>query len=119
MKIDLCSFGYKYGMPEADMVLDVRCLENPFWVPALKEKNGLDEEVQAYILEHSKDYLEKLTKLMCLHARLARGRNCACLRIAIGCTGGRHRSVCVAQLLTEALEKEFRVTLTHRDITRE
>ena len=118
MKIELCSFGRKYGMPEADMVLDVRCLENPFWVPELKEKNGLDNEVRAYILDHSQDYLEKLTKLLQLHGQLARDRNCACLRIAVGCTGGRHRSVCVAQLLAEALREEFEVTLTHRDIDR-
>lgn len=118
MKIELCSFGHKYGSPEADMVLDVRCLENPFWVPELKEKNGLEEDVRAYILEHSKEYLEKLTQLLCLHAKLAAGKDCACLRIAVGCTGGRHRSVCVAQLLAEALEHDFEVTLTHRDIAR-
>lgn len=119
MKLELFSFGRKYGLPEADLILDVRCLENPFWVPELREKNGLDREVQAYILEHSKEYLGKLTELLTLHARLAEGRNCERLRIAVGCTGGRHRSVCVAELLEEHFRKQgYEIRLTHRDIHR-
>ena len=120
MKLEIFSFGRKYGVPDADMVLDVRCLENPFWVPELRGKNGLQKEVQEYILERSGDYLEKLKELLCLHLKLAEAKNCENLRFAVGCTGGRHRSVCVSKLLADYFtEQGYEVELSHRDIDRE
>ena len=119
MKLEVFSFGRKYGVPEADLIWDVRCLENPFWVPELRGKSGLDEAVREYILGRSADYLGKLKELLQLHLKLAEARNCENLRLAIGCTGGRHRSVCVSELLAEYFrEQGSEVELSHRDIDR-
>ena len=104
MQIEITSFGHKYGEIEADIVLDMRCLENPYWVPGLRELSGLDAPVREYILQE-KDSAEK--------------RGCERLRIAFGCTGGRHRSVTAAVLLAEHLREEgHTVSLHHRDIER-
>lgn len=101
------------------MIFDVRCLENPFWVPELRDKNGLELPVREYILQHSESYIEKLTDFLSLQLRLAEGRNCEKLSIAVGCTGGRHRSVCVATLLSEHFTAQgHEVALSHRDIDR-
>lgn len=119
MRVEITSFGHNYGVPEADVILDVRCLENPFWVPELKEKCGLDAEVQNYILgfPECKEYIERLTELLCLQARMAKRRRLSCLRIAVGCTGGRHRSVTVAELLARRFREEnYETVLNHRDI---
>lgn len=117
MKIVLTSFGNKYGMPQADIVLDVRCLENPFWVPTLKDKSGLDAAVREYIFSNpqSMDYLNKLTQLLKAQTALAEGRGCERLHIAVGCTGGRHRSVAVTEFLAAALSY-FEIEVIHRDI---
>jgi len=117
MKIILTSFGRKYGQIEADIVLDVRCLENPFWVSELKEKSGLDAEVRDYIFNNPKsaEYLRTLSQLMRLQAQLACERSCQELRIAVGCTGGRHRSVAVAEFLAKELS-EYEVEVIHTDI---
>lgn len=119
MIVEITSFGHNYGVPEADVILDARCLENPFWVPELKEKCGLDTEVQNYILgfPECREYIERLTELLSLQARMAKRRGLECLRIAVGCTGGCHRSVTVAELLARRFRKEnYEITLTHRDI---
>lgn len=121
MRIEITSFGHKYGIPEANVVLDARCMENPFWVPELKEKSGLDAEVQDYILgfPECKAYLECLTELLSLQAAMAKKRGTDCLRVAVGCTGGRHRSVTAAELLAKHFREEnYEITLTHRDIRR-
>ena len=122
MKIEITSFGHNYGVPEADVILDVRCLENPFWVPELKEKCGLDAEVRDYILgfPSCREYLERMTELLTLQARMAERRGLDCLRIAIGCTGGRHRSVTAAELLARRFREEnYEITLTHRDLQKD
>ena len=105
MQIDITSFGHKYGEIEADIVLDMRCLENPYWVPALRELSGLDMPVQEYILQDkdSAAYLQTVLTLLAMQAKLAVRRGCERLRIAVGCTGGRHRSVTAAVLLAEHL----------------
>lgn len=106
-------------MPEADTILDMRCLENPFWQPQLRELSGLDMEVRAYILSvpQCSDYLQRLTELLCLQVRMAAQRGADCLRIAVGCTGGRHRSVTAALLLERAFrEQGWEVLLSHRDL---
>ena len=119
MKVELISFGHKYGVPEADIVLDMRCLENPFWVPELRRLSGLEEPVQEYILRFPacKAYIEKLLELICLQASMEEKRGGSRLRIAIGCTGGRHRSVAVTQLLMQRLKQEGHTAIAlHRDI---
>ena len=119
MKLEIASFGRKYGQHEADIILDVRCLENPFWVPELREHNGLEPAVRDYILARSEAYLERLKEFLSLQMQLAESRNCETLRIAVGCTGGRHRSVCVAKLLADYFEaRGHEIVLSHRDIER-
>ncbi len=122
MKIEITSFGHNYGVPEADVILDARCLENPFWVPELKEKCGLNAEVRNYILgfPEGREFVERLTDLLSLEARMAMRRGLDCLRIAVGCTGGRHRSVTVAELLARRFrEEQYEVALTHRDLDKD
>ena len=102
-------------------MLDMRCLENPYWVPALRELSGLDVPVREYILrdKDSAAYLQTVLTLLAMQAKLAVRRGCERLRIAVGCTGGRHRSVTAAVLLAEHLRKEgYTANLHHRDIER-
>lgn len=122
MQIEITSFGHKYGEITADIVLDMRCLENPYWVPELRELSGLDAPVREYILrdENSAAYLRTLLSLMTMQADMAEKHGCERLRIAVGCTGGRHRSVTAAVLLAQRLrEAGHTVSLRHRDIERE
>lgn len=117
MRLVLESFGRKYGVPQADIVLDVRCLENPFWVSELREMSGLDAPVREYIFSNpeSMEYVQRLAELLKLQAKLAKGRDCPMLHIAVGCTGGRHRSVAVCEYLAQALG-EFAPEVHHKDI---
>ena len=119
MKIFLQSFGRKYGVPEADIVLDVRCLDNPFWVSELKPLSGLDEPVRTYIFSNreSLDYAHRAAELLKAQARLAQQRNFETLHVAVGCTGGRHRSVAMAEFLSRELH-EYETHVEHRDIGR-
>lgn len=121
MQVEITSFGHKYGQPEADIVLDMRCLENPHWVASLRELSGLDAPVREYILQNRDcaAYLQTLLSLMTMQADMAEKRGCERLRIAIGCTGGRHRSVTAAVLLARRLREEgHTVSLRHRDLER-
>lgn len=119
MVISCVSFGFKYGVPdEADLVFDVRCLPNPFYVPELKAKTGEDKEVRDYVMdsEVSKTLLSKLTDLMdfLVPQYIAEGKSQ--LVIAFGCTGGKHRSVTFAKLMRDHLdEKGYNVRLLNRD----
>ncbi|MBQ4238848.1 MAG: RNase adapter RapZ [Ruminococcus sp.] len=114
------SFGYKYGIPpEADLVFDVRCLPNPFYIKELKALTGLDEAVRSYILDFdvSKRFVEKLYDYIDFTLPLYRKDGKSELVIAVGCTGGRHRSVTVARLLnTHFLENGQKSSIHHRDI---
>ncbi len=123
MKIRLFSFGFKYGCPEANMLLDVRFLPNPYWVPELKERSGLEAEVSAYVLESQagREFLSRLEPLLffMLDSHLQAGReDFSC---AVGCTGGRHRSVAVTEHLRrfigEAVGSDA-LEVFHRDIER-
>lgn len=117
MKIIIESFGRKYGVPEADMILDMRCLENPFWVNGLRELSGLDAPVKEYIFsnQESAAYVRRLAELLAMQTELAKERGCEMLHIAVGCTGGRHRSVAVAEYLADELS-EYEIEVIHRDI---
>ncbi|MBR2831553.1 MAG: RNase adapter RapZ [Oscillospiraceae bacterium] len=120
MQITVESFGYKFGIPiEADLVFDVRFLPNPFYVPELKEKSGLDREVRDYIFgfDVSNKYMEKLCGLIefLIPQYIEEGKSQ--LFICFGCTGGHHRSVAVAEKLGEMLASDgHRVELLNRDI---
>jgi UPF0042 nucleotide-binding protein len=116
----MMSFGFKYGLPtEADIVLDVRFLPNPFFVNSLSALSGEAEGVRDYVMESQETqlFLEKAEELLtlCVAAFEREGKTYA--TIAIGCTGGRHRSVVIANELAKRLVA-FQVEVKHRDIAR-
>ena len=120
LAVTVMSFGFKYGLPtEADIVLDVRFLPNPFFVSTLSALSGEAEAVRSYVMEsqETKLFLEKAEELLtlCVAAFEREGKTYA--TIAIGCTGGRHRSVVIANELGQRLGA-FQVEVKHRDITR-
>ena len=122
MHIDVRSFGFKYGpMPEGDLVFDVRCLPNPFYIPELKQKTGLNSEVSDYVLsfEEARELLKKFCELVDFLIPLYKKEGKSQLVIAFGCTGGKHRSVTFAEALSAHLMVEgHRIRVTHRDIER-
>lgn len=118
------SFGFKYGIPQdADLVFDVRFLPNPYYIDALKPKTGNDPEVQDYVMGSEKAvvFLEKLKDMVhfLIPNYILEGKNQ--LVIAVGCTGGKHRSVTLANALYQSLEKEksYGVRIEHRDIEKD
>ena len=117
--ITCMSFGFKHGLPpEADFVLDVRCLPNPFYIEALRPLTGLDKPVYDYVFQNSQavQLRQKLLDLLDFLIPLYIREGKAQLTIAIGCTGGHHRSVAFAQAVSEHLrEKGFPNTVYHRD----
>ena len=122
MTISCISFGFKYGVPnEADLVFDVRCLPNPYYIPELKEKSGLDKEVRDYVMsfESSQTLQTKLFDLIdfLIPQYLHEGKSQ--LVIAFGCTGGKHRSVTLTEELAKHIgEGGHRVIVNHRDIAK-
>lgn len=123
MKIHIISFGFKYGIPqEADLVWDMRFLPNPYFIPELKGQDGESKEVKEFVLskEHTQTFLEKYLDLLATVIPLYRRENKAYLTIAVGCTGGRHRSVAIARQVFEHLNCEkLKPGLTHRDIDKD
>lgn len=120
MKIRCMSFGFKHGIPnDADIVLDVRCLPNPFYVPSLKYKTGLDKEVRDYVMDfdEAKITLEKMKDMIDYMVPLFVEEGKSQLVIAFGCTGGRHRSVTFAEKIKDSLRDQgYKVNIKHRDI---
>ena len=120
MRTSIVSFGYKHGLPlDVDIVLDCRFLPNPHWIEDLRPLTGLDAAVRDYVLDQpeSKEFLDRLDGLIefLLPAYLREGK--AYLSIAVGCTGGNHRSVVIAEELAKQLgTRGFDPTVTHRDI---
>ena len=120
MQISVMSFGFKYGIPkECDIVMDVRFLPNPYYVEGLKEKTGLDPEVEAYIMsfKEAREFAEKFADLIkyLIPKYIKEGKSY--LTIAMGCTGGRHRSVFMAHKLAAYLNKlKLSASEFHRDI---
>jgi UPF0042 nucleotide-binding protein len=119
--VTILSFGFKNGMPgDADLVFDVRFLPNPYYIEELKHKSGLDQEVQDYVMQFdvSKVFLEKLLDMVRFLVPNYVEEGKSQLVIAIGCTGGRHRSVTFAEALYHDLRKEndCKVHISHRDI---
>lgn len=123
MVITVMSFGYKYGLPqEADLAFDVRFLPNPYHIADLRSLSGLDEPVRAFVLkwQQTQDFMAKLWDMteFLLPQYFDEGKTS--LVIAIGCTGGRHRSVTVARSLYESLcDKGYYAVLTHRDVDKD
>lgn len=122
MNIHVMSFGFKHGIPaEADFVLDVRCLPNPYWVENLKSKTGLDKEVKDYVFSfaESKELLAKLIDMLDFLNPLYIKEGKSQIVVAIGCTGGNHRSVAIAESLKEHFCSRWdNVSVNHRDINR-
>ncbi len=122
MKLNVMSFGFKFGLPgEADLVLDVRCLPNPFYVPELKHKTGMDQEVVDYVMkfDESKELLKRIEYLLDYAIPLYVKEGKSELTIAVGCTGGKHRSITFARKIAEYCEKlGYAVSVQHRDASR-
>ncbi|MCK2242209.1 MULTISPECIES: RNase adapter RapZ [unclassified Crossiella] len=123
-RVTVLSFGYKYGLPmDADLVMDVRFLPNPFWIPELRDFTGLDEAVRNYVLsqEGAEEFLERYHELLRLIGAGYRREGKRYLTLAIGCTGGKHRSVAISEQLAGLLAKEdgMAVKVVHRDLGRE
>lgn len=120
MAVNVVAFGFKYGIPtDADLVFDVRCFPNPFYVDKLKKKTGNDEEVQRYVLSNSKsvEFLKKLEDMVTMLMPLYVEEGKASTTVAIGCTGGKHRSVTFANKLGDKLKSEgYCVNMIYRDI---
>ncbi len=120
MIVSCMSFGFKYGIPnDADLVFDVRCLPNPFYVPELKRRTGLDAEVRDYVMDSEQSLTleakirDMVDFLLPMYVREGKSR----LVIAFGCTGGKHRSITFAKRTADYLaERDFRVSEVHRDI---
>lgn len=120
MRVQCMSFGFKYGIPaDADLVYDVRCLPNPFYLPELKTKTGLDAPVRDYVMsfESSQIMLDKLIDLLDFSLPLYAKEGKSELVVAFGCTGGKHRSVTFAEAMKDHLkQEEIPVSAVHRDI---
>ncbi|MFP5225266.1 MAG: RNase adapter RapZ [Actinomycetota bacterium] len=122
LRTNVVSFGFKHGLPvDADIVLDVRFLPNPYWVDELRPFNGKDEVIQRYVMDApaAKEFLDRLEGLLdvLVPGWLEEGKRFQ--TIAIGCTGGRHRSVVIAEQVAEQLrERGLPVSIRHRDLER-
>ena len=123
-RVTVLSFGYKYGLPmDADLVMDVRFLPNPFWIPELREQTGLDPDVRNYVLsqEGAEEFLDRYHELLKLIGAGYRREGKRYLTLAVGCTGGKHRSVAISEELSGLLSTEdgMTVKVVHRDLGRE
>lgn len=120
MTVQCMSFGFKYGFPaEADLMLDVRCFPNPYYIPELKNKTGLDQEVRDYVLgsADTREFLSRLKAMLDHLLPLYAGEGRARLVVAIGCTGGKHRSATIAgELANHIMQCGYRAMIQHRDI---
>ena len=117
-RIEMLSFGFKYGIPiDADIVMDVRFLPNPHYIPELRPRTGLDQEVYDYVMhsEQTEDFYQYFSQLLfkIMPGYIKEGKRS--LTVAVGCTGGQHRSVALTKRLAQALEVEYKVNTTHRD----
>jgi RNase adapter protein RapZ len=123
VRATVVSFGFKYGIPvDADLVVDMRFLPNPHWVPELRPHTGLEKEVRDYVIGHpdAKPFLDKYEELLKTLAEgyLREGKRY--ITVAVGCTGGKHRSIAMAEALAERMRANDIPTLvTHRDLGRE
>lgn len=122
LSVNVLSFGFKHGIPiEADLVFDVRFMPNPYYVEELKNKTGLDKDVRDFVFnfQQTHSFMEQLQQMLSFLLPLYAEEGKTMLVIAIGCTGGHHRSVAVAHEVADHIMKEgYPVTENHRDISR-
>ena len=123
LRIDIVTFGFKYGIPlEADLVFDVRFLTNPYWEPTLKPLSGLEEPVRDFVMQQpaASRFLELVGELLDLTIPAYRREGKEQLRLALGCTGGYHRSIALAEELAARLgeREDVRVSVFHRELGR-
>ena len=120
MRVGILSFGFKYGVPpESDLLMDVRFIPNPYFMPELKSLDGLDERVKQFVKKwpETQIFMEKYFSLIEYLLPLYEKEGKSYLTISIGCTGGRHRSVAIAGELKDHISRlGAQVTITHRDI---
>lgn len=118
--ITFMSFGFKYGIPlESDLIIDVRCLPNPFYIAELKEHTGLEKCIQDYVLdsEETQEFVKRLIDWLDFSLPLYLKEGKSELVVGIGCTGGKHRSVTIAELLDNYfMEKGYKCIVQHRDV---
>ena len=121
LAVTFLSFGYKQGMPaEADLVLDVRFLPNPYFVAELSAQTGLVPEVARFVLSHpdADQFLDRAAALLDFYLPRAQREGKSYLTVAIGCTGGRHRSVAIVTELFNRLGSRYQITVRHRELGR-
>lgn len=117
-RIEILSFGFKYGLPiDADIVMDVRFLPNPHYIPELRPLTGKDEPVYEYVMSfpETEEFYQQFSTLLqtIMPGYVKEGKSS--LTVAIGCTGGQHRSVALSERIGAVLAKDYRVNITHRD----
>lgn len=123
LHVDIVTFGFKYGIPlEADLVFDVRFLTNPYWEPTLKPLSGLEDPVRDFVLAQpaASRFLDLVTELLALTAPAYRAEGKEQLRVALGCTGGYHRSIALAEELARRVREmpDASVSIFHRELER-
>ncbi len=119
--VNMMSFGFKYGIPiDADLVFDVRFLPNPHYVEHMRPKTGLEQEVSSYVLKwnETNKFIEKVTDLLTFMLPQYKREGKSQLVVAIGCTGGQHRSVTLAEHIGHHFEEDFHIEICHRDINK-
>jgi RNase adapter protein RapZ len=118
--VTLTSFGFKYGLPpDAEWVVDARVVRNPFWVPELRPFTGLDASVRDYVLEDpvARELLDRVLAIMTWSSQRYAERGREVLSVAVGCTGGRHRSVAIVEALAARLREDRLIpSVVHRDV---
>jgi len=123
LRATVVSFGFKYGLPvDADLVVDVRFLPNPYWIPELRELTGREDEVRDYVLgqQDATNFLDRYAEILEIIGAGYTRESKRYLTLAVGCTGGKHRSVVMAQQLADRLTATgVRTTVVHRDLGRE
>ncbi|ENG4425787.1 RNase adapter RapZ [Listeria monocytogenes] len=119
--VQLMSFGFKYGIPiDADLVFDVRFLPNPHYIDKMRPLTGLDEDVYEYVMKwpETQTFLDKLVDLLMFTLPFYKREGKTQLVIAIGCTGGQHRSVALTEFVSKAIQQKYETTISHRDMKR-
>lgn len=117
--LNVMSFGFKYGLPiDADLVFDIRFLPNPHYIETLRPRTGLEEDVSSYVMKwpETKEFIEKITDLLAFLLPHYKREGKSQLVVAIGCTGGKHRSVAMAEYIGKIFAKDYQTRITHRDI---
>ena len=119
--VNVMSFGFKYGIPiDADIVMDVRFLPNPYYVKELREKTGNDQAVYDYVMnsEMTEEFYQQFIEMLRFVMPGYQKEGKSSVTIAIGCTGGQHRSVALANRIGKALQEKYPVNITHRDMAK-